>query len=266
METLTVRTSRPDVDRYLDWLKYQALAERIWARRGFYQASGAFGFRDQLQDSVNLLWVDPALARKQLLLHASQQFREGTWSTGSISSRMGGPGSRGGRTPRITSSGWPGGVVEYLSATGDHSLLAERDSYLESEQPLAPLPAGKQGMGFDPLRSSREDSVYRHCMKAIDLVLEKRMGGSWPPADGDLRLERRPGRDRVRRGGESIWLGFFLYYILDRMMETIGREDGPERHAYYLGRLQQLKEAAGADLGRGPLAPRASTTTAPRSA
>ena len=57
--------------------KYQALAERIWARRGFYQASGAFGFRDQLQDSVNLIWMDPALARRQILLHASQQFLEG---------------------------------------------------------------------------------------------------------------------------------------------------------------------------------------------
>ena len=60
MDTLRVQTSEPEFDRYLDWLKYQALAERIWARRGFYQASGAFGFRDQLQDSVNLIWMDPA--------------------------------------------------------------------------------------------------------------------------------------------------------------------------------------------------------------
>ncbi|MCA1686180.1 MAG: hypothetical protein LC745_09420, partial [Planctomycetia bacterium] len=77
MDTLSVRTSHPEFDRVLDWLKYQALAERIWARRGFYQASGAFGFRDQLQDSVNLIWMDPAPAREQILLHASQQFIEG---------------------------------------------------------------------------------------------------------------------------------------------------------------------------------------------
>ena len=77
MDTVRVQTSNPEFDRYLDWLKYQALAERIWARRGFYQASGAFGFRDQLQDSVNLIWMDPALARRQILLHASQQFLEG---------------------------------------------------------------------------------------------------------------------------------------------------------------------------------------------
>ena len=77
MDTLRVQTGSPEFDRYLDWLKYQALAERIWARRGFYQASGAYGFRDQLQDSVNLIWMDPALARRQILLHASQQFLEG---------------------------------------------------------------------------------------------------------------------------------------------------------------------------------------------
>src|SRR5208282_5521462 len=77
MSTLQVQTNRPEFDRYLNWLKYQALAERIWARRGFYQASGAYGFRDQLQDSVNLIWMDPAVARKQISLHASQQFTEG---------------------------------------------------------------------------------------------------------------------------------------------------------------------------------------------
>ena len=71
------RPRNPEFDRYLNWLKYQALAERIWARRGFYQASGAYGFRDQLQDSVNLIWMDPAVARRQILLHASQQFLEG---------------------------------------------------------------------------------------------------------------------------------------------------------------------------------------------
>jgi hypothetical protein len=69
---MRARTGNPEFDRYLDWLKYQALAERIWARRGFYQASGAYGFRDQLQDAVNLIWVDPVLARRQILRHASQ--------------------------------------------------------------------------------------------------------------------------------------------------------------------------------------------------
>ncbi|HEX7571111.1 MAG TPA: hypothetical protein VF492_11455, partial [Verrucomicrobiae bacterium] len=77
MRTLQVETTDPVFDHCLNWLKYQALAERLWARKGFYQSSGAFGFRDQLQDAVNLIWVDPALARRQILLHARQQFVEG---------------------------------------------------------------------------------------------------------------------------------------------------------------------------------------------
>ena len=62
-------------------------------------------------------------------------------------------------------------VVEYVAATGDDAILDVRTPYLEAEQPFEPLPAAKHGMGFDPLRSAREDTVYRHCLKAIDLVL-----------------------------------------------------------------------------------------------
>src|SRR5207248_3925355 len=69
-------------------------------------------------------------------------------------------------------------VVEYLAATGDGSVLDERAAYLEAEQPLPPLPAGKGGMGFDPLRSSRDDTVYRHGLRAVDLVLGERTGRS----------------------------------------------------------------------------------------
>jgi len=77
MGTVTVETSNTEFNYLQNWLKYQAIAERIWAKRGFYQTSGAFGFRDQLQDTVNLMWVDPSLSRKQIILHASQQFLEG---------------------------------------------------------------------------------------------------------------------------------------------------------------------------------------------
>src|SRR5207247_8058650 len=157
MDTMRVQTSNPEVDHYLDWLKYQALAERIWARRGFYQSSGAFGFRDQLQDAVNLVWVDPALARRQLLLHASQQFLEGDvvhWFHLLQDGRTG----FSGRTHASDNHLWLAwGVVEYVAATGDDSLLDEQVPYLESEQPFEPLPAGKHGMGFVPLRSARED-------------------------------------------------------------------------------------------------------------
>ena len=243
MDTVKVQTANPEFDRTLDWLKYQGLAERIWARRGFYQASGAFGFRDQLQDSVNLIWMDPAVARAQIRLHASQQFLEGDvvhWFHRLQDGRTG-FAARTHASDNLLWLAW--GVVEYVGATGDESLLDERTPYLEAEQPFDPLPAGKHGMGFDPLRSSRDDSVYRHCMRAIDLVLEKRMGAHGLPLIGTG--DWNDGLDEIgsQGKGESIWLGFFLVYVLDRMAGIVARKDGPERHQYYLKRLRDLKDA-----------------------
>ena len=151
MDTLQVQTTQPEFDRYLDWLKYQALAERIWARRGFYQASGAYGFRDQLQDSVNLIWMDPAVARRQILLHASQQFLEGDvvhWFHRLQDGRTGFVG-RTHASDNLLWLAWA--VVEYVAATGDDSLLDERTPYLEAEQPFEPLPGGQARHRVRPL-------------------------------------------------------------------------------------------------------------------
>ena len=243
MDTVKVHTRDPAFDRYLDWLKYQAVAERLWARRGFYQASGAFGFRDQLQDAVNLLWADPAFARRQIVLHAAQQFREGDvahWFHLLQDGRTGLVGRTYASDPLL----WlPWAVVDYLAATGDDSVLDETTRYLEAEQPLAPLPAGKGGMGFDPLRSARADTVYRHCLRAIDLVLDHRMGrhglplmlcGDWNDGLDEIGSEGK---------GESVWLGFFLLYVLDRMTGVVGRREDPAREEYYRGRAKQLRDA-----------------------
>jgi cyclic beta-1,2-glucan synthetase len=219
------------------------LTERIWARRGFYQASGAYGFRDQLQDAVNLIWMDPVLARRQILLHAAQQFVEGDVTHWFHLLQDGRTGFVG-RTHASDNLLWlVWGVVEYLGATGDDSLLEERAGYLEAEQPFQPLPAGKQGMGFDPLRSSREGTLYRHCLKAIDLVLDKRMGAHGLPLMGTG--DWNDGLDEIgsHGRGESVWLGFFLYFILDRVAPIVGRQEGRQRQEYYLRRLQDLKRA-----------------------
>jgi cyclic beta-1,2-glucan synthetase len=243
MDAVRVKSADPVFDRYLDWLKYQALAERIWARRGFYQASGAFGFRDQLQDSVNLLWMDPGLARRQLLLHAAQQFREGDvvhWFHRLQDGRTGFVG----RTHASDNLLWlPWGVAEYLAATGDDTVLDEQAAYLDADKPFEPLPAGKGGMGFDPLRSARTDTLYRHCLRAIDLVLDKRMGSHGLPLMGTG--DWNDGLDEIgsEGRGESVWLGFFLYYTLDRLTAVIGRKDGPAREEYYRGRLKALGAA-----------------------
>lgn len=243
MDTVTVQTTNPDLDCYLDWLKYQALAERIWARRGFYQASGAFGFRDQLQDAVNLVWVDPVLTRRQILLHASQQFPEGDvvhWFHRLQDGRTGFCG-RTHASDNLLWLAWA--VVEYVGATGDDSVLEEHTPYLEAEQPFPPLPRGKHGMGFDPLRSSRSDTVYRHCLRSIDRVLDHRMGVHGLPLI--LTGDWNDGLDEIgsQGKGESIWLGFFLAYILERMAPIVERREGRGRKDHYLNRLVQLRAA-----------------------
>lgn len=241
--TVRVASDSPEFDAYLDWLKYQALAERIWSRRGFYQASGAYGFRDQLQDSVNLIWVDPRIARRQILLHASQQFLEGDvvhWFHRLQDGRTGFVG-RSHASDNLLWLAWA--VADYLDATGDASLLDERTPYLESEQPFEPLPKGPHGMGFDPIRSTRSDTVYRHCLRAIDLVLDKRIGLHGLPLIGTG--DWNDGLDEIgsQGRGESVWLGFFLSYILQRFVPVIEVRDGKAQSDYYARRLAGLNEA-----------------------
>jgi cyclic beta-1,2-glucan synthetase len=241
--TVKAKTNQPEFDGYFNWLKYQAVAERIWARRGFYQTSGAYGFRDQLQDSVNLIWVDPALARKQILLHASQQFVEGDvvhW----FHTLHDGRTAFSNRSHASDNPLWLAwGAAEYVRMTGDYSLLDERTSYLKGENPFLSLPKNKHGWGMIYLRSALEDTVYRHCMKSIDLVLEKRMGKNGLPLIGTG--DWNDGLDEIgsEGRGESVWLGFFLHYILRNMADIIEKKDGRERKDYYLKRLSALEAA-----------------------
>jgi cyclic beta-1,2-glucan synthetase len=243
MQTVTVETNNPEFDRFQNWLKYQALAERIWARRGFYQTSGAFGFRDQLQDTVNLMWVDPALARRQIILHASHQFLKGDvfhW----FFTRTDGRTAFSCRSHASDNPLWLAwAAVEYVRATSDYSVLDEMTSYVMSEFPFAGLPKNKAGWGHLYQRSTRTDSVYRHCLRSIDLVLEKRMGshglpliqtGDWNDGLDEIGSEGR---------GESVWLGFFLYYILKDMVNIIEKKDGASRKEHYVKKMRELASA-----------------------
>ena len=243
MSTVEVKTNHPEFDEYQNWLKYQAIAERIWARRGFYQTSGAYGFRDQLQDTVNLIWVDPALARKQILLHASQQFIEGDvfhWFFTLTDGRTA-FANRSHASDNLLWLAW--GVAEYVKASGDDSILDEMTTYVVSENPFQPLPKNKHGWGDIYHRSTRADSVYRHCMKSIDLVLEKRMGKNGLPLIGTG--DWNDGLDEIGSNGkgESVWLGFFLDYILKNMIDIIEKKDGPKRKEHYLKKIRDLEAA-----------------------
>lgn len=240
---LRVDTNRPDFDGYLQWLQYQALAERMRARKGFYQASGAFGFRDQLQDAVNLIWADPALARRQLTLHAAQQFIEGDVAHWFFLQQDG----RTGLLNRSHASDNPlwlvWGVSEYVRMTGDSSLLDEKVSYLRAQTPLIPLPKAKHGMVGFAHRTTRQETIYRHCLRALDRVFYRKMGRHGLPLMGTG--DWNDGLDAIgRKGrGESVWLGLFLYRVAGDFIPVIEVRDGARRAAEYRGRREDLRQA-----------------------
>ena len=192
------------------WLNYQTLACRIWARSGFYQSGGAWGFRDQLQDTLSLLHSKPALVRQQIILCASRQFKEGDvqhwWHP---------PKGRGVRTTCSDDYLWlPYVTAKYLEATGDESILDESIFFLEGRS----LNAGEESYYDLPIRSDKQAGLYDHCVNAITHGLKFGEHGLPFIGSGDWN----DGMDKVGNHGkgESVWLAFFLYDILKRFSDV----------------------------------------------
>ena len=191
------------------WLLYQTLCSRMFARSGYYQSGGAYGFRDQLQDCVGLKYISPEILRKQIIKHSEHQFIEGDvehwWHEET---------SRGIRTRFSDDLLWlPYMVAEYIRFTGDSKILEEETSYVKGNI----LPDGIDERYDLYLKSEEKETIYMHCIRAIEKSLNFGENGLPKIGSGDWNDGFSNVGNKGR--GESVWLGFFQYLVLEKFVE-----------------------------------------------
>ncbi len=200
-----VSTPDPLLDVLVNrWLLYQTVASRLYAKAGFYQAGGATGYRDQLQDAMALAWAQPDTLRAQIVRCASRQFEAGDvqhwWHM---------PGGAGVRTHFSDDLLWlPFACAHYLERTADNSVLSEQVAFLDGSA----IPEGTEDLYESPSASATTASVYEHAARTIDRSLRTGAHGLPLMGGGDWN----DGMNRVGHGGrgESVWLGWFLCAIV----------------------------------------------------
>ena len=222
-DILKVKTPSEKLNIYLNsWLIYQTISSRINAKTGFYQSGGAIGFRDQLQDTLGMKWIDSNLLHYQIIDAAKHQFKEGDvmhwWHK---------ENQTGIRTKMSDDLLWlPYSVLEYIDFTGNFDILEKKVEYVYGIEIL------DEKEKYDKYYYTKEkENIYEHCIKAIQKSLEFGENGFPKIGTGDWN----DGFSNIgKKGkGESIWLGFFLYDILTRwrkILEIKGEKDKIEKY------------------------------------
>lgn len=234
-DIIKIKTPDPSMDLMLNgWMVYQTLSCRIWGRSAFYQSGGAYGFRDQLQDAMNIGLISSQIFKNQILIHARHQFKEGDvqhwWHPADR--------SKGVRTKFSDDLLWlPFAVIEYIDITGDYSILKLEETFLEDR-----LLKEDEDERYGVTDSSDEKgTIYEHCNKALDKSLK--YGEHQLPLMGSGDWNDGMNRVGNKGKGESVWLAFFLYSILVRYTSLCDMMNDKERSHRYKDEADRLNQA-----------------------